>query len=115
MPDSLRIQAPPPTRRSHFGDIQILLDAVADPGRGRPHGIAGEMGVAGRRRNLGKGSYKIRSQPCQLYGIHWRSYTKAPVGRRQHHLVNRTAKTEAVPVMADAAKIGSQCFHQSAI
>lgn len=48
-------------------------------------------------------------------GKQWGLYAKIPICGRQHDLVTRTATIEAIPVMADAAKIGSQGFHQSAI
>ena len=47
---------PSPDGRSHISHsrgLQILLDAVANARRGRLHGIAGKVGVAGGRLDLG--------------------------------------------------------------
>ena len=51
--ENQRQRLPSPARRSRLGDMQILLDAVADARRGRHHGITGKVSVPGGRLHLG--------------------------------------------------------------
>ena len=51
--ENQRQRVPSPARRSRLGDMQILLDAVADARRGRLHGITGKVSVPGGRLHLG--------------------------------------------------------------
>ena len=92
-------------RQSRFGDMHVLLDAVADARRGGLHGVAGQMCVPGVRLHLGV--TEQFTDPREPFTERQRARGEAVPKVMDTDVIESGAGTDAPPRMLKVGKVAA--------